>query len=201
MAPEYLSNLRAATREAHESLETLTQSHKLIEQEVPDREVYQTLLTCHYLFHKEVARHVEATLPAGEELLDWPACNRIPALKADLEQLGVKLPEEDVEYLPVKSYSYAVGLCYVSEGSCLGNQQMLKVLSAKEEFNSWNANNFFLSCREGFGQRWRSFMGLMDTHGTQHYSDLEAGGIEGFELFKKLWLTHYPAHQQQNAAV
>lgn len=195
MAPEYLNNLRAATRQAHESLETLTQSHKLIEQDVPDRKVYETLLTCHYLFHKEVARHVEATLSDGAALLDWPACNRIPALKADLDKLGVTLTEPGKENLPTQSLAYAVGLCYVAEGSCLGNQQMLKVLSAKPEFNNWQADNFFLSCREGFGQRWRTFMGLMEPHGTENYQQLEAGGVDGFKLFERLWLTYYPVHQ------
>lgn len=184
--PSYLHTLRAATKEAHQSLEALTGGEQMIRGEL-DQTQYQRLLGSHFLYHQELARHFTRMEPSTQAILDWPACKRIPALQTDLKQLHVVLQASDFSQLDLRSPAFTMGLCYVSEGSCLGNQQLLRALQSQPTFVSWKADHFFQSCREGFGERWKTFLSLLHPYGESSYPDLEAGAVAGFDYFKQLW--------------
>lgn len=181
--PTYLHKIRSATQPAHQALEQLTESERLLT-DTPDKSLYTRLLLTHFQYHIELGRLVQH---ARLEILDWPSCSRIAALRADLRQLQIS-PQSSAHTISYRSAAYVMGLCYVSEGSCLGNQMMHNKMKESQVFLSWQADRFFMSCREGFAQRWKSFLQLMEPYGEQHYAELEAGCLAGFELFKKLWL-------------
>ncbi|MEO9870314.1 biliverdin-producing heme oxygenase [Ekhidna sp.] len=183
--PLYLTNLRNATRKAHERLELLTESDLFFEQ--PSKAYYSKLLQTHYYHHLTIAKHTTAIANDGNKILDWPDCIRLDALRKDLSQLGVEV-SDSIDISTTKPAAYVVGLCYVSEGSCMGNQMMLQALKKHEEFNSWQASYFFESCKKDFGIRWKSFLEAMHPYGEHDYDKLESGSLHGFELFEKIWL-------------
>ncbi|MEO1049309.1 MAG: biliverdin-producing heme oxygenase [Bacteroidota bacterium] len=180
--PKYLTDLRQATRPSHDALEQLTEGGKLMDDQ-PDLNIYKKLLATHYRFHLEVSRQVKSH---NIEVLDWPECNRIAALKNDLDQLNIDANNQDIT-LPISSPSFAIGLCYVSEGSCMGNQMMLNSLKDNSTFQSWQADHFLSSCKESFGERWKDFKAIMQPYGESDYASLEAGALAGFDLFAQLW--------------
>ncbi|MEM9986053.1 MAG: biliverdin-producing heme oxygenase [Bacteroidota bacterium] len=182
--PTFLEHLRMATRPAHTRLERLTEGNKLLS---GDFEVhhYGRLLRSHLAYHRELSRHVAHTVT--EPLLDWPDCARIPALAHDLESLGLTGKVSPGLTLPLQSEAYTLGLCYVAEGSCMGNMQLHRALSRHEHFQALEADHFYLSCGTGFRARWQSLMQRLAHPGAHAYPELEKGALDGFDYFGRLW--------------
>lgn len=193
--PNYRDQLRSRTQLIHQSIEVLTNSECLLSGS-PTKPHYARLLKAHLALHQRVRCHCSAVLNAEPDanLLDWPNCRRISALKKDLHNLGeTHLPAEQPE--PRTSPGFTTGLLYVCEGSCLGNQQLMAALKKSKSFQNWQASAFFSSCNEGFGARWRTVLDLIDaiaridsTSDTPGYKELENGALFGFEVFRRSWL-------------
>lgn len=186
----HLDRLRARTQTIHKSTEVLVESHRLLDGS-PSKAHYCRLLRAHLGLHLQLQCHIAELAdnrPAGD-LLDWPDCHRIAALHRDLEVLG----ESYVSTSPVTpttvTRAFSIGLLYVCEGSCLGNQQLMTAMSTSESFRSWEASAFFASCNQGFGLRWRTVLGLIETTTEVQYEELEDGALFGFDAFKHSWLS------------
>ncbi len=182
--PVFLRNLRKTTKPAHCELEELTEGNKLLSGDF-DAHHYARLLQSHLAFHQELARHVVHTV--GEPLLDWPDCARIPALAHDLGQLGLGVALTSDLTLPLQTEAYTLGLCYVAEGSCMGNMQLHRALAKHEDFQALEADHFYLSCGAGFKARWQSFLQRLAHAGDHAYLELEKGAVDGFGYFGRLW--------------
>jgi heme oxygenase len=185
----HLNRLRERTQSVHESTETLVESHRLLSGS-PSKAHYGRLLKAHLALHLQVQCQtggLHENQPTTD-LLDWPDCHRIAALRQDLENLG----ESDEQVNPITpttaSRPFSIGLMYVCEGSCLGNQQLMAAMNKSESFHGWQASAFFASCKEGFGQRWRTMLDLIDSSADVDYEELEQGALSGFDAFKLGWL-------------
>ncbi len=185
--PVYLQSIRKATRDAHEELESIVGTQSLGKEHF-DLNNYTSLLTCHFHMHHEVARHFNALESQVSSFpLDWPDCKRIHFLEEDLQQLKA-LPASPLTRIPLRSLPFALGLCYVVEGSCMGNAQLWKMLRGNETFMRLGAYRFLAHCKEGLSERWKSFLPYMETYGADRYEELEEGAMKGFDGFKSLWL-------------
>lgn len=181
-----LSSIRIATRPLHDNLEQLTGANYMMEDQL-DWSVYERLLITHYLFHQEVARHFTQIISGHPSVLDWPACKRIIALERDLKILKHETDPVGVPQIDVSSFAFALGLCYVAEGSCMGNIQLLKAMKKYEDFQQRGAFHFFESCKSDFSVRWKMFLAQLETHGNTSSSVVVEGAIEGFKYFAELW--------------
>ena len=196
MISTFLRQLREKTHPIHQRLEQTTNGHQLMKAFEPAG--YTTLLQCHYWYHLEVAHQLSAHPEFSDRpLLDWPACARIDALEADLRSLSLSqtLPHPSVPKLAVESPAFAVGMCYVSEGSCMGNQQMYRAFQPQASFQSLGADRFFRESSIGFSSRWKEFLQRMIPYGEAAYEELEAGALAGFARFETLFLSDRSIHE------
>lgn len=187
----HLHRLRDATSESHRLLENITDAHKIISA-TPCKGTYTQLLQAHYRYHKGL-QSLYLQLDKAHHLLDWPDCHRIEALEQDLNML------QATAVVPMRlnatSPAFVLGATYVAEGSCLGNQMMLKHLQHNAAFQQWGADRFLKSCGQGFGARWQHLLDVIGLQPEQQYTEMEAGAMAGFRAFGD----HY--HQQKNETV
>lgn len=193
--PQYLVRLREATRHIHSTVEESTDSERMLGQS-PDFWHYRQFIASHYLLHKQIAQHSACLGDHGVEtgLLDWPDCPRISALESDLDQLKFNVNVLAYPNLPSETHGFTLGLVYVCEGSCIGNQRVLAALKRHECFHHWNSKSFLSTCKEGFSGRWKTLLASMNQLSTYHseidgsgYDELEKGAIAGFNIYLKYW--------------
>lgn len=193
--PDCLVGLRKATRCIHQSVETFTDSHHLLG-DAPKRSHYQRFLAAQYLLHQQVARHSAciAAETQNTELLDWPECPRIKALESDLTQQNLAINALSYVDLPYQSHSFTLGLVYVCEGSCIGNQRVLAALNRHACFHQWNSKHYLGTCKQGFSNRWKTLLSSMNQLSTNTsrvdgsgYEEIERGAIAGFDIYKEYW--------------
>ena len=193
--PPSLTRLREATRTVHKSLETLTNSDELL-YSTPDLKHYQSFLAAQYVLHRAVESRTTKLLERDPltQWLDWPDCQRTRALEADLQTLAFNTEHDTQEHSPDDSHAKLLGLVYVCEGSCIGNQRLFTALNKHENFREWRSSEFLRSCKSGFSERWKPVVAAIDTLATQGspvdgsgYDDIEQGALEGFDIFKSSW--------------
>lgn len=108
---------------------------------------------------------IETALEAGgieSVITDWQFRVRTPALKRDLETLGLScdpMPPPDF-----RSAAEMLGAVYVLEASRMGERVMLARLAEHPDSDAMNATAYL---RHGFGKRfWPSFLTLLENHPT-----------------------------------
>jgi len=186
--PSYLHNLRAETKAQHQATENMTEGHRFLEGQFEVNHC-RRLLQCHYLYHLSVAEQVKQhPFFTQNPILDWPKCERIPALEEDLQKLdgGIKLKEQ-LQLTSAEEDAFIVGLVYVSEGSVLGNRQLHKAMQKQDSFVALGADHFFRIAAGGLAERWKSFLQLMHPYGMKAETQLIQGANAGFNHFKEIW--------------
>ena len=182
--------MRTVTAPSHKRLEKITEGDKLLNEGF-DLAHYKRLLMSHYLFHLEIARHISACSDSQQiKILDWPACVRIPALAEDLSKLGIdKATLKDMyhERLPLHSQGFAIGLCYVAEGSALGNQQIYKALSKHQAFMDLGIKSFLEVSGTGLSKRWKSLLEIIASLPPDQHPSTIQGASSGFRLFEDIY--------------
>lgn len=205
--PASLTQLREATRTVHKSLETLTNSDDLL-YSTPDLKHYQTFLAAQYVLHKAVKLRATKLLERhpGTQWLDWPDCPRTKALETDLNTLAFSMDHSSETSAPEDSHAKLLGLVYVCEGSCIGNQRLFTALNKHENFRQWQSCEFLRSCKTGFSERWKPVVAAIDSLATagspvdgSAYDDIEQGALEGFDIFKSGWLAINGSNASSNA--
>ncbi len=205
--PPSLTQLREATRTVHKSLETLTNSDELLHS-TPDLNHYQSFLAAQYVLHKAVASRAAKLLERNPltQWLDWPDCPRTQALEADLNTLAFTMDSSDEASSAEDSHAKLLGLVYVCEGSCIGNQRLFSALNKHDNFRQWHSSEFLRSCKTGFSERWKPVVAAIDSLATagspvdgSGYDDIEQGALEGFDIFKSGWLAVNANHSPSNA--
>jgi heme oxygenase len=158
--------LRASTRADHEQVDALFGSFDL--GAAPS---YGMMLRA----------HARALLPAE----DWMANGAVPlweprgaALKADLDALGLAVPDAEPLHWPADDAAYW-GTAYVLEGSRLGGAMIARGLAA-------DMPRAYLGQVHAPGH-WRAFLGALDeragTNGAMWRADAVAAAQRAFETF------------------
>jgi heme oxygenase len=118
--------LREATREGHARLD----GHPLLAPlgaEPLDALAYgDALVALHGLFAP-----LERALVAGGPLVDWRERRRVPALEADLAELGRRPLVRELDVRLPAELAPAIGVAYVVEGSSLGGQVIARKLARR----------------------------------------------------------------------
>lgn len=188
--PIFLTSLRNATKAAHQALEDTVESNKLIQADGSSFSLphYRALLGCHYVIHRKVSHQFFAHQDQMRAVcLDWPDCERIQALEKDLGVLEFTFSTANFPTMEATSIAQVLGMCYVVEGSCMGNMQLLKGLSKSPDFNEMGADHFLKSCKTDFSHRWKQFIAYLTPYGEERYEELEAGASQAFSYFKIIW--------------
>ncbi|MFK8014456.1 MAG: biliverdin-producing heme oxygenase [Gammaproteobacteria bacterium] len=192
---QVLTDLRAATNALHADLDQHVDGQRILEGKL-EHDRYVQMLRAHYALHQLVATHTAAAASCGAlRLLDWPACERLPALQADLTQLGasasamlqMKLPD-----VPLGGLAVAVGLIYVVEGACHGTGQMLRALSENADFQSWSATAFMQVSATSVSQRWPRTLELVQSVGTEDLDGVTRGAMGGYAYYRAAWDSAVP---------
>jgi heme oxygenase len=116
--------LVTGTRAAHERLDARITNAEPFR----DRAQYGRLLRMHYRFHRDIDALYELPLPIAAGL-DLPARRRLDRIRQDLDDLGLKIPEDDpLPLFPASPIdpAGAIGWIWVAEGSNLGAAVLLK---------------------------------------------------------------------------
>jgi len=193
--PDFLSALRRATQPVHKSLESLVDAQRLLSTR-PRLEHYQRLLSAQYLLHGEFSRHLANTFSINsmhdKPVLDWPECVRLQLLERDLEALSVDIHPLEFKQLELATKGQALGMLYVCEGSCIGNQQLYAALKKHRQFVDWNGYAFLSGCKSGFAERWKTTLKLLGEHcknevTNPQYMSIERGALAAFELYGSYW--------------
>jgi heme oxygenase len=113
-------------------------------------------------------------------------------LERDLEALSVDINPDEFSQLDTDCTGRALGLLYVCEGSCIGNQQLYTALKKHRQFVDWGSDAFLSGCKSGFAERWKATLGLLAEHcrndvSSLQYKNMENGALAGFKLYGVYW--------------
>lgn len=124
-----LAHLRAHTKTAHHSIETVPAFARLMEADLR-RSEYEAVLLAMHAFHvaaePEIAMALEG-LREAQSLLDG---HRLRALSDDLAILGVAPTRARPAPLPLATRSEALGALYVVEGASLGGRVIARHIAS-----------------------------------------------------------------------
>lgn len=158
--PSRTKRLKAATRQAHQALDSFIMSAKPFE----TRENFGTFLKTQYLFHRDLdAFFFNHTLDGL--LPDLHGRRRLDLIAQDLADLSLEIPAEESIRFKRDNAEFdlpeAMGWLYVVEGSNLGAAFLLKdaaKLGLDENFGA----RHLAGAPEGRGLHWRTFTAALD---------------------------------------
>jgi heme oxygenase len=181
LAPRH-QRLSIATDALHEHLHTVVAGIAPFE----SRENFGRFAAAQYQFQREIEGLYQR--PALQALLpELPARSRRSAAEADLADLGVALPQPDLQRTASISDAEAIGWIYVSEGSTLGAAMLFKKAQQLGLGESFGARHLAAS-PEGRARHWKQFVGALDALDLADESDAEllAGGVAAFRRFGEI---------------
>ncbi|MFT4249202.1 MAG: biliverdin-producing heme oxygenase [Pseudomonas sp.] len=148
--------LKAATHAAHERLD----QRIMAAQPFASRERYGRFLQVQYRFHRDMEGYFLSPVLGGL-IPDLPERCRLAQIQADLDDLGVPVPQADVLAGDYRSQTVGLGWLYVAEGSNLGAAILLKHaarLGLDEHFGA----RHLAGHPEGRARHWREFTAALD---------------------------------------
>jgi heme oxygenase len=111
--------------------------------------------------------------------LDYTSRRRTPLLLADLQSLGLIAPPlRQSGALIVASQTEALGVLYVLEGSTLGGRVIRKALAARGQDHA--GLGFLDPYGDQTGDRWKSFISVLEREGPADLDGVARGGLAGF---------------------
>lgn len=198
---ESLSNtehLKKETAHLHTLTEKAMQSHRLLAPTFTIKEYCSVLLAlnqAHTQIHELLDQlHFEMVEQKHHQQI------KVQWIKSDLAKLGVsnstsnnlRLPEP---YPANKSQTtaFSLGLMYVSEGSAMGGQYILKKLQVNEAIASSKALRFYEGDQENGLQYWITFKAELDDLPEEQLPWLVQGAKFAFHLFIDAAQQHIPS--------
>ena len=179
-----LDILREATRESHRQLETELR----VETRLADRASYRSLLEGFLGLHEPLEIRLAACAPLPALGYRMAERTKLPALRRDLEALGLEgagiiaLPRYKAP--PLEDVGAALGAAYVLEGSTLGGQSITRMINEggyglpAEFFNVYGAQT---------RERWLAFLRCLEAYEGNPQPAAEAA-CATFDAFRQ-WLT------------
>lgn len=180
MSNTILYELRAATKDLHDETEKLLFPNLAS----IDESGYRFFLQCNLLFHHSY--EPEVSRRGFTNSSKWAAFDRSKLLKLykDAAHLGINHPAPNAsnpfEHWPDMKM---LGAAYVSEGSSLGGQVILKALRKQTFFNEGNHGNFLSLNGQDTGSAWKSFLQLLESEGQKNKVQVIQGAREAFGHF------------------
>ncbi|MGK7392225.1 MAG: biliverdin-producing heme oxygenase [Candidatus Cyclobacteriaceae bacterium M2_1C_046] len=175
-----LEKLRSATADAHKDTEQLlfTDFRNISKSE------YCIFLQSNYLFHV----HFEPFILKADFITqdEWKAFNRkkLGNIIQDLKDLNCKLPEVRIENVfSNMDEAELLGAAYVSEGSSLGGQVILKQLKKTSFFDEEKHGRFLKSNGINTGLAWKDFLKLLE-YKNDNQDQVIKGAINAFNFFQ-----------------
>ncbi|MCW0401898.1 biliverdin-producing heme oxygenase [Xanthomonas sacchari] len=158
-APSRAQRLKAATAQAHTRLDRRI----MAAQPFASRDNYARFLQVQYRFHCDMER-IYANPVLASVVPDLAQRRRLPALVADLHDLGVALPADHATAPGSAGHPTqvaALGWLYVAEGSNLG-AAILARLAAKLGLHAQFGARHLAGHEDGRAQQWRQFVAALD---------------------------------------
>ena len=181
--------LRTSTAALHEKLDKLVMSEKPFE----NRENYGRFVIAQYLFQRDIE-----SLYDEPRLLtmipDLPSRPRLAAAAADLQDLGITIPEEaGAPAADTLGLGAGLGWLYVSEGSKLGAAFLFKEAGQKLGLSETLGARNLAAPEGGRGAAWKRFVHVLDNNTLtddekEHVVD---GARDAFERFAQLLALSY----------
>lgn len=182
VVPSLHDQLRAATRTAHERVETLVGLPRTLTQHVH-------VLAAFYGFVEPWERQLADVIPPLASALGDR--RKAHLLYEDLRSLG--LSEADVAALPrcaslpdVRTISAALGSMYVFEGATLGGQVLAAHVQAYLGLADGRGYRFYLSYGPRVAEMWRSFLQVLGTAIPQEGKDSKLAVASAADTFAAL---------------
>ena len=185
----FLARLREETMPLHKEVESSVISKAIISPGVT-RDEYVTYLSKVLAIHSDVENTVFPV--AGKIIADIEARKKAAFITADLLKLTDTNALTASRFLDAhyqNDLSFNLGLLYVTEGSTLGGQFILKNIRAA--LGSHAPAGFLNVYGERTGSMWKAFMAaLQDYEATLNHEGQEqvvAGALYGFERVKHIF--------------
>ncbi|WP_113092239.1 biliverdin-producing heme oxygenase [Agrobacterium sp. fls2-241-TYG-188a] len=161
LEPSRTKRLKAATRQAHEELDSFIMSAKPFE----NRANFGKFVQTQYLFHRDLDA-LFANERLSELLPDLKGRRRLGYVDQDLADLDIAAPAGGEVRFRAEDTSFdlaeALGWLYVVEGSNLGAAFLLKDAAKLGLDDSFGARHL-AGAPEGRGLHWRTFVAALDT--------------------------------------
>lgn len=180
-----LDRLKTETRSNHLQTETLLYAETLMAGTLTRAELAH-LITIHYQFHQALETAVTAQADFFADF-DYAQRQKTPWLLADLQQVGVNLPQPNPDLFEGWTGYELLGALYVGEGSTLGGQVIAKALRRTPELGDAAASlRFFGGYGDRTGLLWKEFGAYLlgQAHG-QEETIIDAAQ-RAFDCFRKL---------------
>lgn len=158
-APSRAQRLKAATAQAHTRLDRRI----MAAQPFASRDNYARFLQVQYRFHCDMER-IYANPVLASVVPDLAQRRRLPALVADLHDLGVALPADHATAPGSAGHPTqvaALGWLYVAEGSNLGGTILYK-MAAKLGLDRDFGARHLAAHPDGAARHWREFTAALD---------------------------------------
>jgi len=183
-APALSLRLKTETASLHDKLDTLVMAAKPFD----NRENYGRFVVAQYLFQRDIE-----SLYDNPRLLamipDLPSRPRLAAAAADLQDLGVAIPEgEDAPAAKTLDLASGLGWLYVSEGSKLGAAFLFKEAGQRLGLSETLGARNLASPEGGRGAAWKRFVQVLDNNDLTDEEEARAilGARDAFNRFAEL---------------
>ena len=181
-----LESLRTGTRALHERIET-NPLHSAIVNGTVTRESYCRLLEKMYGFHKSFETHAGSRAEWSEFGFDFESRSKLAAIQSDLAAMNWNGETGSIPTLPLplehSEFAFVAGYLYVSEGSTLGGQVLMKSLTPKLHVSREEGGRYFSSYGERVGEKWkecRDFLTRVGGVSEQSTAEMVAGASDAF---------------------
>lgn len=156
-----LDRLKTETAEAHDRVEALAASNRIMDGSFSPEE-YKQLVARNYILHAAYEHVLEkAVTQLGIHELQYSERQKLPLLRSDLHDMGVPLPEVSlVPSLQLDTPEQVLGCMYVLEGSTLGGSVIRRRLISLPDFANLPFR-FYGAYGERTGPMWTSFRNVV----------------------------------------
>ena len=177
------TRLRNATSYIHKELETLPVSKIIISPELTPA-AYIDYLHRMLIIHRTIETRLFSALL--EYIPDLDSRRKEMMIRNDLTALHASTEVADVFSDPAfrNTHAFSMGMLYVSEGSTLGGQYILKNVQKTLGEQGVDATTFLNAYGPRTGSMWKTFMQQLDAYGDtlteEEIQDVQAGATYGF---------------------
>lgn len=162
------SNIKEATRKAHQQLEVVVVKRL---KAIRSRADYADLLKHFYAYFNKVEQAI-APYITKEVLPDYSERRNSSYLKSDIEALGGAVDELPAAQAPaVHNTIEALGALYVLEGSVMGGRIIVQLL---EKAGITEGVSFFSGYGDDTGRMWQRFREVLDGHALTEKDEAQA---------------------------
>lgn len=161
-----MEQLKAATQEAHQKLETLAYSQQIMNQSLSLAQ-YQTMMCFQHHLHAHLEPQIIALEHYYPELQYAQRRSKVSAIEKDLNVLGLSHRLQDYA-LKLTDPAAALGCAYVLEGATLGGQIIQRKLRAIPEIAELDAMHYYALYGNEVRSLWLEFKQAANTRLSSH---------------------------------